>query len=339
MRATVNSAVESGEVPEPSGSAGPFHAGLPAYRPTPVRELSGVSAELGVAAVSIKDESDRFGLPAFKVLGASWAVECALRDEPDTRALVAASAGNHGRAVARLASERGLGCRILLPKRAAKARREAIAAEGAEVVMVDADYETAVALAREQALEEGVLEIADVGDSASAHRVIDGYATLFAEAESQADFDLLLVPVGVGSLAAAAARFAAGREVFVVGVEPVAAACLSASLEAGEPAVVATPGTSMAGMDCAQVSAAAWPSLLHGITGTVSVDDSEAEGAMAELAGEGLAMGQCGAAPLAAIRALATDDRCADLREAVEFGPRTRALLIGTEGVTDRSVA
>ena len=146
---------------------------------------------------------------------------------------MAASAGNHGRAVAHVAAMRGLRCRVFLPARAALARREAIAGEGAEVVVVDGDYEEAVARARAAAREPGVLEIADVGHGGPAHWVIDGYATLFAEAAAQGEHDLVLVPVGVGSLAAAAARFAAHAGARVVGVEPVTAACLTASLRAG----------------------------------------------------------------------------------------------------------
>ncbi|MBV9165608.1 MAG: pyridoxal-phosphate dependent enzyme [Solirubrobacterales bacterium] len=76
-----------------------------------------MASELGVAAVQVKDESSRLGLPAFKILGASWAVERALRAESAVRTLVAASAGNHGGAVAHAAALRGLACRIFLPER------------------------------------------------------------------------------------------------------------------------------------------------------------------------------------------------------------------------------
>ena len=79
------------------------------YAPTPLHDLGG--------GVWLKDESGRLGLPAFKVLGASWAVERALRADPSIRMLVAASAGNHGRAVAHVARLRGLACRVYLPAR------------------------------------------------------------------------------------------------------------------------------------------------------------------------------------------------------------------------------
>src|SRR6185436_12841184 len=86
------------------------------------------------------------GLPAFKILGASWALDRALRDAPETLTVVAASAGNHGRAVANAAARRGLRARIFLPARTLPARREAIAGEGAEVIVVDGAYEDAVAV-------------------------------------------------------------------------------------------------------------------------------------------------------------------------------------------------
>jgi diaminopropionate ammonia-lyase len=315
-----NPAYDPGAVPEPSGEALAFHRALDGYAPTPLRELPNVAAELGVASVALKDESQRLGLPAFKVLGASWAVERALRAQPDIHMLVAASAGNHGRAVARVAAQRGLACRVFLPARSAPARREAIAGEGAEVV-VDGAYEEAVAAAAAAGREPGVLELADVGAGGPAAWVVDGYATLFAELDER---DAILVPVGVGSLAAAAARHGAATGAEVIGVEPEAAACLTASLAAGEPVTIDTPGTTMAGLDCAEVSEAAWPTLRAGIAATVTVSDAEAHQAMRELAAAGLTIGDCGAAPLAALRKLAG-----------RWGSDARVVLIATEGPTD----
>jgi diaminopropionate ammonia-lyase len=334
VRALVNPAADPARVPAESHDAAAFHAALSGYRPTPVRDLADVAEELGVATVLVKDESDRMGLPAFKVLGASWAVERALAAGPGTDTLVAASAGNHGRAVAHVARARGLRCRIFLPARAAPARRQAIAGEGAEVVMVDGDYEAAVALAAEAGEEPGVLVIADVGAGGTAEWVIDGYATLFREAAAQAGYDLVVVPVGVGSLAAAAARHAASAGIHVIGVEPATAACLTASLAAGEPTAVPAPGTAMAGLDCSEVSVAAWPTLLHGIDGMLTVDDGEAATAVVELARDGLAIGESGAAPLAGLHALTTDPACAGLRAAVGLGPSSRVLLVASEGPT-----
>jgi diaminopropionate ammonia-lyase len=315
----LNQAYDIAAVPAAVSDALAFHRGLDGYAPTPLHDLGG--------GVWLKDESGRLGLPAFKVLGASWAVERALRADPSITTLVAASAGNHGRAVAHVARLRGLTCRVYLPARSVAARRSAIAGEGAEVVIVDGSYEEAVARAAFDGAAPGVFELADVGASGPAEWVIDGYATLFAEL--QTDWSVALVPVGVGSLGAAAARWGAAAGVPVIAVEPDVAACLTASLAAGEPTVVDTPGTAMAGLDCAEVSLAAWPTLEPGIRGTITVSDAETRDAMRELAAQGLAIGDSGAATLAALHKLRSDD------ELLAVVSLERVLLIATEGPTD----
>jgi diaminopropionate ammonia-lyase len=322
MRAFVNPAYAPKAVPAPVEDAWEFHRGLDGYAPTPVHQLGN--------GAFLKDESNRLGLPAFKVLGVSWAVERALRLDPSTETLVAASAGNHGRAVAHVAARRGLRCRIFLPARSVPARRSAIEGEGADVVVVDGTYEDACRLATREAEGPRVVELADVGSTASAFDVIDGYATLFREVER--GFDTVLVPIGVGSLGAAAARWGATTGTAVIGVEPEVAACLTAALQAGRPVEIETPGTTMAGLDCAVVSAAAWETLRAGFTGTIAVSDDETHAAMRELAAAGLAIGDSGAAPLAALNALRSDPACAELREVVKLD---RVLLIATEGPTD----
>jgi diaminopropionate ammonia-lyase len=334
VRALINPALATAAVLAASDDAAAFHRALSGYAPTPVHQLDAIASELGLAAVQVKDESRRLGLPAFKILGASWAVERALREEPAARTLVAASAGNHGRAVAHVASLRGLACRIFLPERSLAVRRQAIAAEGAEIVVVDGTYEDAVEAAARAAREDATELIADVGETGSAEWVIDGYATLFAEAAEQATYDLILVPVGVGSLAAAAARHGAQVGAKVIGVEPTTAACLSASLAQGVPTVVPTSGTTMAGLDCTEVSPAAWPSLHRGIAGTVTISDNEADTAVRELSANGLTVGESGAASLAGLRALKTDEDCRGLREHLATDRQTRVLLIATEGPT-----
>lgn len=339
MRAVINPALDATAVPAPNNDAAAFHRALPGYEPTPIHQLDAIAAELRVAAVQVKDESNRLGLPSFKVLGALWAVERALRDEPAVHTLVAASAGNHGRAVAHAAALRGLACRVFLPERSLAVRRDPIAAEGAEVIVVAGTYEDAVEAAARAARKDGTALIADVGNGGPAEWVIDGYATLFTEAAEQATYDLVLVPVGVGSLAAAAARQAAQMRAQVIGVEPATAACLSASLTRGVPTPVPTPGTAMAGLDCSEVSPAAWPSLRRGIAGTVTVSDDEADAAVRDLSASGLTIGESGAAPLAGLRALQNDEGCRGLRERVATSRQTRVLLVATEGATGSTPA
>jgi diaminopropionate ammonia-lyase len=339
----VNHHARPDRVPAPAGPAATqFHLRLPGYAPTPVRALPGIANELGIGSLLLKDESDRLALPAFKILGASWAVDQTLRRDPAVRTLVAASAGNHGRAVARCAAQRGLACRIYLPAGSSPARAGAIASEGALVVPTAGGYDGAVAAAVRAAGEAGTALVADVAhqpDADSPRWVVDGYATLFRELTEQlaGPVDLVLVPVGVGSLAAAAVRWASHepRPALVVGVEPTTAACVTASLRSGEPVTIPTSGTTASGLDCATPSTVAWPALRDGLAGTVTVDDPEIHQAMRELAGHGLAIGDCGAAPLAALRRLMGDPDGQPLRTAVRLGGTSRVLFVATEGPTD----
>src|SRR4029078_8325016 len=88
-----------------------FHRGLPGYAQTPLRALPSEAAALGLGALRLKDENGRFVLPAFKISGESWALERVLAEQPGLRMVWAASEGNHGRAVARAAAQRGRAAR------------------------------------------------------------------------------------------------------------------------------------------------------------------------------------------------------------------------------------
>ena len=140
-----------------------FHRRFPGYAPTRVVDAPALAAELGLASLSVKDESRRLGLPSFKILGASWAVyrllvdrlghEPEWRDIDDLRAalvplgpvtLVAATDGNHGRAVAHMARLLGYASRILVPAGTTSARIDAIAGERASVTVIDGTYDDAV---------------------------------------------------------------------------------------------------------------------------------------------------------------------------------------------------
>ena len=142
-----------------------FHQRLNSYAPTPLRRAPELAPALGVGEVLLKDESSRLGLPAFKILGASWAIYRALESrightlEPWQKmtelaqrlaplrpmTLAAATDGNHGRAVAHMAALLGFAARIYVPAGTAQARIDAIASEGATVEVVDGTYDDAVA--------------------------------------------------------------------------------------------------------------------------------------------------------------------------------------------------
>ncbi|HRN29235.1 MAG TPA: pyridoxal-phosphate dependent enzyme, partial [Terrimesophilobacter sp.] len=237
-------------VPRLDGDAVRFHRQLDGYAPTSLVELPSVATELGVGRVFAKDESTRLGLPAFKALGASWAVSRALGAaqasgaEPIT--VVTATDGNHGRAVARFARLAGHPARIYIPRSGVHPSAiQAIRDEGAEVVEVIGSYDDAVATAAAEAQQRGDVLVQDTaweGYEEVPGWIVEGYATLFTEIDEQlaalgvAHPDLITVPTGVGSLlqAALAHYRAEGRDgdTAVISVEPTVAACVAASIEA-----------------------------------------------------------------------------------------------------------
>jgi len=333
-----------------------FHRRLPGYEPTPLVEAPGLAAELGVSRLWCKDESARLGLPSFKILGASWAVyqllceklggEPTWADLDELRAavaalgplsLVAATDGNHGRAVARMAKLLGLGAHVLVPAGTAAARIEGIESEGARVDVVDGTYDDAVAASAALA-DDHTLVVSDTsweGYTEVPSWVIEGYATIFAEVDEALAAvdapapDVVVVPMGVGALTAAVVAYYSTHST-VVAVEPLDAACGLASAAAGGPTEVPGPHESiMAGLNCGNVSVIAWPAVAAGVDVFVAVPDADAEQAMRDLDAIGLEAGETGGAALAGLRAITTS---AEWR-AVVAGKDV--LVLCTEGATD----
>ncbi len=338
---TAAGSTRSWRAPALSESPIGFHRGLPGYQPSRLVEAPGLAAELGVGRVLVKDESNRFGLPAFKILGASWALERALAETPGVRSLVAATDGNHGRAVARLAAQRGLAARIFVPAGVHPAAVAAIRDEGASVTTVPAGYDAAVAAAVAAAESPGMLLLQDTawpGYEQIPNWIVAGYRTLFVELDAQlagSALDLLVVPVGVGSLAQAAVghyrRPGLHRPPALLSVEPEGAACVLAGLRQDALVSITTSPTVMAGLCCQTPSAAAWPFLRDGLDAAVAVTDADALAAAGDLAAAGVPSGPCGAATLAAAR-LALGDP--DLREHLGVCADATVVLLSTESST-----
>ena len=265
-----------------------FHRALPGYEATPLVRSADLANELGLDDVFVKDESHRFGLPAFKFLGASWAVAQMLggsSDIDELRAeaarqgigrLTTATAGNHGRAVARMASLLGLESTIYMPSSTAQARRDAVASEGAEVVVVDDDYEAAVLESIRDAAGDPAARAVNDGDlrddSPMGEWVIQGYGTLWAEAAEAlaaagATVDLVVVQLGVGAFASSGIRWAISRGIPAVGAEPDGSACVAASVEAGKPVTLAGHAHDDGGLDAGTPTTAGWQTLIGGLSG------------------------------------------------------------------------
>ncbi|KND33498.1 diaminopropionate ammonia-lyase [Streptomyces acidiscabies] len=311
--------------PPPPTAVRAFHRTLPDYAPTPLTELPTLARELNLGRVFVKDESSRLGLPAFKALGATWAIHRALADAPHTTTLVTATDGNHGRAVARTARQLGMQAHVFIPQGVDPAP---IAAEGAKVTEVDGDYDTAVRHAAETPDALLIQDTAWPGYEEIPAWIVEGYDTLCAEIDEQlpAEPDLIVVPVGVGSLAQAVITHYRSRPnaPALMSVEPDSAACVLESLRHGEPVSVTTGRTTMAGLNCGTPSSIAWPYLHGGLDAAIAVTDEASARAAAELAALGVDSGPCGAAPLAGLRAA---------RHLLpDLGPDSVAVLLNTEG-------
>ncbi|GAA3940798.1 diaminopropionate ammonia-lyase [Actinomadura viridis] len=350
--------------PPPPPGAARFHSRLPGYAPTPLVEIPELAREWGVRSVMVKDESERLGLPAFKALGVSYAVcrvVCrlagvtappatldALREMVSSlppMELVTATDGNHGRALARFARSLGIPARVLVPDVAGAPAAEAIRAEGAHVIVVAGDYDTAVRrAAREAGSRPGAVLVQDTawpGYEDVPQWIVDGYSTLLAEIDARLGGEppaLVVVPMGVGSLAQAVVTHYRSRgtepPTALLGVEPDTAACVHAGLAAGRYRSVPTGSTIMAGLNCGTPSSLAWPYLRNGLDAAVTVSDGQAAAAARELAGHGVPAGPCGAACLAGVRAVLTEPGLGG-RAALGLGPDSTVVLLSTESPRD----
>jgi diaminopropionate ammonia-lyase len=343
-----------------------WHRRLPAYAVTPLVPAPALSTHLGVSRVLVKDETLRFGLPSFKILGASWATYTLLRDSlgPITgegalsfdalrawaspvgpKTLVAATDGNHGRAVARVANWFGLNARIFVPNFVSTERRSAIEAEGAEVIVVDGSYDASVDAALETSEGTDMLLMSDTARTASERtpkRVTEGYLTAFEEVDDQlavggeTRVDVLGVQAGVGGLAAAATSWARvirkAAPVRVVVTEPEGSACVLAALAAGEPQTVsATSVTAMAVLQCGTVSLSAFPILNSGVSCCLAVEDRWALEAAKELRFCGVETGPSGAAGLAGLLAACAGELALPVRQHLHLDADSTVVVFATE--------
>ncbi|KAI0404125.1 pyridoxal-phosphate dependent enzyme family protein [Xylaria palmicola] len=346
-----------------AGTVLAFHQTLPDYNRTPLHALPAVARALGLGHVLVKDESARLGLPAFKILGASWAVyravgwrlgvpvadgqiplaELAAKARKAGVELVTASEGNCGRAIARMARRMGLPLRVWVPGFMPEATRALIRDEGAEVVVHDGDYDDLIPLVSEEAEDEDTILILDVGFegyTAIPKYFVQGYGTMLVEADQQVPEATeqkaathAIVPCGAGSVAEAVTAHykAPGRaaRAAIVAVESANAACLQESMRVGKPVVVRTTETIMNGLNCGTLSTTAWPVLSAGIDASVTITDAESHAAVQELNAAQIQAGPCGAAALAALRRVCAD---AEAKEKLGLNSDSVVVLYCTEG-------
>ena len=272
-----------------------FHASLPDYQATPLHRLDDLAKQFGVGGIYVKDESFRFGLNAFKALGASYAIGRWLTDRlgSDTKTVsfkelsslasdnkftevtfTTATDGNHGRGVAWTARQLGQKAVVYMPEGSSTFRVENIRGEDAEVYITDCNYDDTVRMAADNAAKNGWVVVQDTawpGYEDIPLYIMQGYATIAAECVEQLNSlgiekpTHIFVQAGVGSFAAAiqgyfTAAFGEERPKTIV-VEADQAACLLKLAEArdGQPqAVGGSLTTIMAGLACGEANYIAW---------------------------------------------------------------------------------
>ena len=354
---------------EQAAQARAYHRSFPQYAQTPLVSLPAMAARLGVGGIFVKDESKRFGLNAFKVLGGSYAIgrHIAARaglapENMDYAALTGetmrpllrdttfftATDGNHGRGVAWTARE--LGCRavVRMPKGTVQSRVENIRVLGAEVTVENLNYDGCVRLAARQAAQTpGSVVVQDTawpGYEQIPLYIMQGYLTMALEADEQLDAPPthILLQAGVGSMAAAVAAYFEQAHPQdppkIILVEPTAADCFFRSAANGEiTAVTGEMRTMMAGLACGEPSPIAWDILKRLTAAYLSCEDAAAARGMRALArplagDKAIVSGESGASTLGALLDAAADEKA---REALGLDGNARVLLFSTEGDTD----
>ncbi|WP_276954488.1 diaminopropionate ammonia-lyase [Enterocloster lavalensis] len=299
-----------------------FHESFPQYTTTPLTRLDRMAAYLGLKEVYVKDESYRFGLNAFKVLGGSFAMaryiagetgrdvselpysvltSDKLREEFGQATFFTATDGNHGRGVAWAAGRLGQKAVVHMPKGSTQTRLENIAKEGAQVDIQEMNYDDCVRLAAKEAdeTERGVIvqDTAWDGYEEIPSWIMQGYGTMAMEAGEQLkDYGCdrpthVFVQAGVGSLAGAVVGYFTNLypdnpPTFVV-VEADAAACLykGATAGDGDPRIVdGDMQTIMAGLACGEPNTISWDILKNHVKVFIAAPDWVAASGMRMLA-------------------------------------------------------
>jgi len=357
--------------PDVIGRVHRFHMSLPGYNPTPLVSLPSLAKITGVNNIWVKDESKRFDLKAFKVLGASYAMArvIAKRLKVDTEDMtftdiqsatgkeegltfVTATDGNHGRAVAWTAENLGCTSVVYMPKGSSITRLEAIQRSGADASIIDGNFDDVVRYAAKQAKANNWILLQDT--SWSGYReipayIMQGYFTLLTEFIQQEEEwpTHVFVQAGVGSLAASMLAFLCRCEnkpkpVFVV-VEPTGAPCLFHSMEAGDGKAHRVYGeleTIMAGLSCGEPSQIGWEILKDQADAFFTCSDEVARRGMRVLGNPGgndahIISGESGAVTLGLVCELLNNPIHGELNSDLSINSDSKILLFSTEGDTD----
>lgn len=351
-----------------------FHKSFPMYRETPLAQLPETAKEMGLNKIYVKDESYRFGLNAFKVLGGSFAignylarklnksideVSFSMLLDPEVKkqlgdlTFVTATDGNHGRGVAWTANQLGMKSVVYMPKGSAEERLENIRAAGADASITDLNYDDAVRLANRQAEEKGWIVVQDTaweGYEEIPTWIMQGYGTMGLEAFEQLPEKPthIFLQAGVGSMAGAMAGllsdiYGEDRPIIVI-VEPNKADCLFRTAEANDGTLHIVTGnmdTIMAGLACGEPCSVGWNVLKNYADFFISCPEYVAANGMRILGNplgkdDRVISGESGAAAFGAVAEIMKNPELANMKEALGLDENSRVLCFSTEGDTDK---
>jgi diaminopropionate ammonia-lyase len=331
-----------------------FHRSLPGYQPTPLYKLPALASNVNVRELWVKDESERMGLKAFKVLGAAYAISKMLKELPKDTVFCTATDGNHGRAVAWSAALFDKKAVIFVPEATVEARINKIEQEGAEVIVVKGPYDETVKMAKERSEENGWVLVQDTSFDGYEKIPLDimaGYITILKEMEQvlhhreKPAFDIVFLKAGVGSWAASAVwyyhnKYRENRPKIVL-VEPSSADCCMEAVKQGHPIPTKNDqDTIMVGLNCGTASKVAFKILREGVDLFLSIPDWYAGAAMnylyyAKDEDSQIISGESGAAGLGGLLALQQEDSLREAKEFIALNSTSRVLIFNTEGNTD----
>ena len=351
-----------------------FHRSFPMYAPTPLAQLPETAKLLGIGEIYVKDESHRFGLNAFKVLGGSYAMgnylaaklgrplsetgydvltSAETKENLGEITFITATDGNHGRGVAWTANTLGQKSVVHMPKGSAAERLQNIRSAGAEADIIDGNYDDAVRLSRKEAEENGWVIVQDTsweGYEEIPAWIMQGYCTMGLEAYEQLPQKPthIFLQAGVGSMAGTIAALFASiyqeNRPKVIIVEPEQADCFYRTAKADDGKLHIVTGdmkTIMAGLACGEPCSLAWDILKDCADHFIAFPDWAAAKGMRILGNplgkdDRVISGESGASGFGCCVAILTKPELADIKQELGLDENSRVLFFSTEGATDR---
>ncbi len=352
-----------------------FHRSFPQYRETSLKPLSGLAWHWKVGGIFVKDESERFGLNAFKVLGGSYAIGryladlCGLpleslqysqiiskevKNKIGEITFVTATDGNHGRGVAWTAAQLGQKSVVYMPKGSSLTRLDHIRELGSAAEILDCSYDDCVRRAAMQAKQNEWILVQDTsfpGYEEIPNWIMQGYTTMALEADEQMERigerpTHIFLQAGVGSMAAAVVAYFVskyGKEIQFFVVEPKTADCMFRSAQ--EPdgkahCITQQMNTIMAGLACGEPNPAAWKILKSYSSTFFSCPDWVSANGMRILAApvkgdEPIISGESAAVGIGLLEELMQNRQWGTFRKKIGLNEHSKILFFSTEGNTD----